>query len=186
MRIKLTDRQLTDIIKNMVILIDTQEKKINHITDWFDKNKIKYERRKLDFADYSCYIIIDGVKYYFDRDIVIERKKDIDEICGNLKGEAPRIKKEFSHINKYDIRCHFIVEDYIYDKHLRDGKYRSQYDPKTLYARLKALEAEYNFFIRPIKPDYAGSEIYNTLKYYVMYKLKKEGFLYENSERDNS
>lgn len=186
MRIKLTDRQLTDIIKNMVVLVDTREQKNEHIISWLDKKKIKWERRKLDYGDYSCYILIDGVKYYFDRDICVERKNGIDEICGNLKDNAARIKAELAHINKYNIRCHFIVEDYIYDKHLRDGKYRSQYDPKTLYARLKALEAEYNFFIRPIKPDYTGSEIYNTLKYYVMYKLKKEGFLYENSEGDNS
>lgn len=177
MRIKLTDKQLADTIKRMVVLVDTREQKNEHITSWMDKSKIKWERRKLDYGDYSCYIVIDGTKYYFDRDICIERKNGIDEICGNLKDNAVRIKTELSHINKYNIRCHFIVEDHIYDKHLREGNYRSQYEPKTLYARLKALEAEYGFFVRPVKTEYSGSEIYNTLKYYVLYRLKKEGFM---------
>ena len=117
--------------------------------------------------------------YFFD-DIVIERKANIDEIAGNLKDDAARLKKELAHLNKYNTRFYIFIEDSLYHKHIRNGKYRSQYDPKTLYNRIKkGIEAEYNTIIVPTDAKYIGSEIYNTLASYVYYKFKHEGWIEE-------
>ena len=48
------------------------------------------------------------------------------------------------------------------------------YDSKTLYARFKGLEAEFNTVIVPISKEYMASEIYNTLYYHVRAILKRE------------
>lgn len=180
---RFNDREIKTLMNNLVILMDTREKK-NHIEDWLKKKKIKTKSRKVDYGDYSCYIEhnkeTDGIIFkdlYFDRDIAIERKKDLDELAGNLKDGASRLKSELAHLNKYGIRYYVFVEDTLFDKHIREGKYRSKYEPKTFYARLKGLESQYNTVIRPVGKEYIASEIYHTLYYYARNKLKHEGVL---------
>ena len=112
---------------------------------------------------------------YFDKDIVIEKKAGIDELAGNFsKQDTPRLKSEFAHLKKNNTRVFLFIENQLFDKHIRNGKYRSQYDPKTLYARLKGLEAEYDTVIRPVSDEYMASEIYSTLYYFVRNKLIRE------------
>lgn len=178
---KFTDKEIKTLLSNLVIILDTREKK-NHIEEWFKNKKIKTKSKKLDYGDYSCFIECNKETediifkdLYFDRDIAIERKKDLDELAGNLKDGASRLKSELAHMNKYGIRYYIYVEDGLYDKHLREGKYRSKYEPKTFYARLKGLEAQYNTVIRPINKEFIASEIYHTLYYYVRNLLKHEG-----------
>lgn len=47
-RLKYSEEEQKSLMKSMVILIDTREKKNQHITDYFDKHKIPYEVRALD------------------------------------------------------------------------------------------------------------------------------------------
>lgn len=183
MRYKYNDKQIKILLDNLVIVSDTREQK-NHIQEWLKSKKIKCVSKKLDYADYSVYIEynkntedIISKDIWFDRDICIERKKDIDELCGNLKEGATRLKSELAHLNMYGIKYYIFIEDALYDRHLRNGKYRSQYEPKTLYARLKGLEVQYNTIIRPVDKEFIAGEIYNTLKYFVRNKLKHEGFM---------
>lgn len=76
--------------------------------------------------------------------------------------------------NKYNIKYFMFVEDNLFHKHLRNGSYRSLYDSKTLYARLKGIESEFNTIIVPVDKEFIASEIYNTLYYQVRHILKRE------------
>lgn len=182
-RYKFTDKELKQALNNLTILVDTREQKNEHILDAFNKLKVNYKVQKLDFGDYSCFIPKGSFEgqardIYFTNDIAIERKASIDELAGNLKDDATRIRTELAHINKYNIKCYLFVEDYLFDKHIREGNYRSQYTPKTLYKRLKKqIEARYSTLIRPVHKDYIGSEIYNTLESYVYEKFRHEGWI---------
>lgn len=71
----------------MIIECDTRQQKQEHITSYFDKQKIKYIRNKLYAGDYKT---TDSTK------VIIDTKKDLMEICGNLarKTEHERIKRE--------------------------------------------------------------------------------------------
>jgi len=98
MRYKFTDKELKQIQDSIVITVDTREQTNDHITKWFDKSKIEHKKVKNDFGDYSCYIpkneslgIIRDI--YLDRCISIERKANIDELCGNLKDNASSLKR---------------------------------------------------------------------------------------------
>ena len=71
-----------------------------------------------------------------------------------------------------------------FDENIRKGNYRSEYQPKSLYARLKTIEARYNTVIRPIDKQFMGSEIYNTFYYYVREVLKNKGFIEEVAENE--
>ena len=56
-KFKYTESELKKLLDNMVILIDTREKKNDHITNYFDKHDIKYENKALTCGDYSFYLI---------------------------------------------------------------------------------------------------------------------------------
>lgn len=143
---------------------------------------------------------------YFTDNLVIERKFCIDELAMNLKDNKTnlnelkkeviellgedylkkvlktdynRLKQEFTSLNKYDIEFYIFIEDKNFDENIRKGIYRSQYDPATLYIRLKALEREFGTIIRPTSKEFMGSEIYNTLKYGVRNVLKNKGYIDE-------
>ncbi|MDK0675292.1 ERCC4-type nuclease, partial [Clostridium perfringens] len=80
-------------------------------------------------------------------------------------------------LNRYRIKFFIFLEDKDFDKNIREGNYRNQYKPASLYARLKALESEFNTVIRPVDKSLMGSEIYNTLRYCVRDILKNKGFM---------
>lgn len=174
MRYKYTDKEMKKILDSIVVIVDNREKNNKHILDFFDKKKIPYRIIKNDYGDYTAMIPGGTIEQftsdiYFDRDIAIERKANIDEIAGNLKEDAARLKKELAHLNKYNIRYFFFVEDVDYHENLRNGNFRSKYDPYTLMQRIKkGIEAEYETVIVPIDKKYMGSEIYNTLQAYVL------------------
>lgn len=151
---------------------------------------------------------------YFTNDIVIERKSCIDEIAMNfkdkktninevnkeiiellgrpylekvLKSDYNRFKQELTSINKYGIEFFIFIEDVNYDRNIRVPEgFRSQYKPRTLYARIKGLEREFRTIIRPISKECMGSEIYNTLKYGVRNILIHKGFILEENEESES
>lgn len=183
MRTYFDDKQLKEIKKNLTILIDTREKENRHIIDFFEKKKINYIIKKLDYGDYSCMIpsgTIEGQTsdIYFDRDFIIERKNSIDELAGNFKDDGIRIKSEFANIRGLNIKAYLYVEDPNYFSNLRLGNYRSGYNPASLYARIKkSLEIRYNIPIIPVSKEVIGSEIYNTFEAFVYEKFKNDGFL---------
>lgn len=185
MRYRYTDKEMKKILDNIVVIVDSREQNNQHIIEFFNKKNIPYKTIKNDFGDYTAMLpagTLTGFTsdIYFDRDIAIERKNSIDEIAGNLKEDAARIKKELAHMNKYDIKYFFFVEDKNFHENLRNGNFRSQYDPFTLMQRIKkGIEAEYNTVIVPIDKKFIGSEIYYTLQAYVYNLFKHKGFILE-------
>lgn len=183
MRYKFTDKELNKIIKNMAVIVDTREQNNNHIIDFFEEKKIKYIVKKLDFGDYSCMLSAGSFEgqqrdIYFDRSIVIERKAHIDELAGNLRDDGARIKAELAHLNKYNVKYNFYIEDPNYFENIRLGNYRSQYEPKTLYRRIKkGIEARYNTKIIPVSKAVIGGEIYETLQAFIYETFKNKNLM---------
>lgn len=67
-----------------MILIDSREKKFDHIRNYFESHGVAYEVKKLDEGDYQN---------TDNPSIVIDRKANLQEICGNLsKGEENIIR----------------------------------------------------------------------------------------------
>lgn len=164
-------QDIKEMVNNIIVLVDTREQKNDHILEYFDKFNIKYKLQKLDYGDYSFMIAKNKVvnyDIYFDNIFVIERKNSIDELAGNFGKDRSRIKSEFSHLKMLDIKSYIFVEDNLFDKHIREGTYRSKFSPQSLYSSLKAFENKYNTMIRPISKQYIGSEIYNSFKYYLL------------------
>ncbi len=186
MEFKFKDKELKKILDNLTIIIDSREQANQHIIDFFNKKKHPYVIEKLDFGDYSCKLPKGSFEgqdrdIYFTRDFVIERKANIDELCGNLKEDSARLKKELAHLNKYNIKYLIYIEDLYFEEHLRNGEFRSQYDPKTLMNRLyKGVECEYDTVIVPVDKRIMGSKIYNKFQSWVYALMKHKGFILES------
>lgn len=74
---------------NKILEFDTRDKKDNYVTDYMDSHGIKYIRTKLYSGD---------VKLLNSTKVIIDLKKDLLEICGNLTrvSEHERVKREIA------------------------------------------------------------------------------------------
>lgn len=81
-------------MKDILILADTRQQKDKHIIDYFDKNNIQWIRTGLPSADYMK--VIYNNRFIKDYSTLIDTKKDVEEIAGNLckTTEHDRIKRE--------------------------------------------------------------------------------------------
>ena len=69
---------------NFLILTDTRQKSENHIIKEFDKQGILHIRTGLPSADYMVVRYDNEKGFYLDYSILIDTKKDIEEIASNL------------------------------------------------------------------------------------------------------
>jgi hypothetical protein len=81
-------------LKDYIILTDTRQQKENYIIKEFDKQGILHIRTGLPSADYMALRYNNG--FYLDYTTLIDTKKDLEEISGNLCNTQnhERIKKE--------------------------------------------------------------------------------------------
>lgn len=117
-----------------------------------------------------------NIKYY-----VFLEEPEMNETLRGLNAGEKKHLKEFMKILESKKVC---LKPEGFDFNIRKGNYRSEYQPKSLYARLKTIEARYNTVIRPIDKQFMGSEIYNTFYYYVREVLKNKGFIEEVVENE--
>lgn len=81
---------------DFIILTDTRQQKEKHIVKVFDEQNILHIQTKLDSADYMAIRYSEEKFFYKDYSILIDTKKDLLELCGNLchSAEHQRILKE--------------------------------------------------------------------------------------------
>ena len=84
------------------LLIDTREKKNQHVLDYFETVGIKYEIAKLDFGDYMD---------TYRPGIVIDRKQNIAELAKNVVGkDRDRFVRELERAKAADCKMVILVE----------------------------------------------------------------------------
>jgi len=181
-RYNYTDKEMDLLLDGLVVLIDTREQENDNITNYFDKQKIKYKSKKLDFADYSFMIQKNeklGVlrDIYFDKKIVIEKKNGLMELIGNLcEDSGSRLESEF--IRSQGSKFYLMIENATYEDVVM-GNYeiyrqnKSKYQAKALVSRIKTFEARYGIDFNYINAKVSGNFIYHTFKYWLRSELKK-------------
>lgn len=167
------DSEIEEILKSIVILIDTREKENSHIKDYFDKKGIEYKVKKLDYGDYSFYVPRNealGItrELYFNDIVCIERKGSLEELSGNFTKDRARIEEELS---KKRGRLYLMIEGATYEDILRHN-YKTKYIPLSFIATLKTFEARYDINTSFISKVGAGNYIYYTFFYYLREYLK--------------
>ena len=164
-----TDKEITDTLKHLQIICDTREQD-RHVSEWLAKNNIHTITRKLDTGDYSCQL----GDQTFEREIVVERKRNLDEICGNFTVERERFEREFLRAKAYGTKVVLIIENASWTD-IFLGNYRSKTNPKSLFGSLLSWMVRYNITVTFCKPEETARIIYGIFYYYA-----KEELLYGN------
>ena len=83
-------------MNKFVISTDSRQQKEKHIIKEFDKQGVLHIQTKLDSADYMALRYDESKGFYKDYSILIDTKKDLLEVCGNLAhtGEHNRVINE--------------------------------------------------------------------------------------------
>lgn len=161
-----TDSELKEELKNLEIIHDTREQSNNHILTFLDKHKVAHLERKLDVGDYSCQL--NG--YTFEKSFVVERKHNLDEICGNLTVDRDRFEREFLRAKAYKTKVFLVVENSSWqDVFLQN--YRSKMSSKALLASLFAWQTRFNVTIIFCSESNSPEIIYGLLYYSVREEL---------------
>ena len=173
---KYTEKEIKEIISSIVILIDTAEKKFEHIVLGLKSLNIPYELKKLNYGDYSFYIprnerlgILDDV--YFDDECVIERKNGLDELSGNMAQNRERFENEFKRANREAKSFTLMVEDASYEGILTQ-QYRTMLKPAGFFSSLITFEQRYNVRTVFVSKQYAFKFMYAHFYYYLRERLK--------------
>lgn len=171
---KFSDADVKKLIKQIVVLVDTREKKNSHITDYFIKHGIAYEPTTLSYGDYSFMLpaAAAGENIYFHQDIVVERKGSLEELSGNLAQERERFEREFLKAGNDGAKLYLMIEDVGGYTSIISHKYNTQLAPAAYMASLKAWEARFNCNVQFIDKQYSGYYIMSTFQYYAREMLK--------------
>ena len=149
----MTPKEMENILNTMFLLVDTREQPTEQYYKRLDSVGIPYRRQKLDFGDYSCgYCGRDGFEVLLDKEIVIERKMNLDEICGNFTKGRDRFSREFEKASKSGAKVHLIVENGNYEK-IIGGKYRSKLNSNSLLSSVMAFSDRYDISVHFCKPE---------------------------------
>ena len=153
-----------------MILVDSREKKANHITEAFEKNGVAYKIKALDYGDYS-FMLPKKEELSIPRDMlftskcVIERKANLEEISGNLTSGRDRFEKELCLAPKTKV---LLIENANYSD-VAMGNYQTQYNKKSFLGSLHSFWFKYDIPIM-FMPDNKYSALF--IKKYFEYYLK--------------
>ena len=110
-----------------MIICDTREKKNRHIIQYFEQREIPYKVAKLDTGDYMN---SDSNR------ITIDRKQNLDELCGNLfSPDRSRFWREVRRAKDEGIKMIVLIEQGGKIKTLKDvPKWRGKYTKVSGYS----------------------------------------------------
>lgn len=160
-------------MKSLVVYIDTREKKNEHIINWFDKNKIKYQKKSLSNGDYSFYLPKNeklGIdrNISFEDEIMIERKAGLNELSGNLTGGRARFKEELA---TFSGKKYLMIENANYSD-IYTGNYKTKFNRKSYLASMHIFNHFYNLQIMFMPdPTYSAAYIYGMFFYYLNLRI---------------
>lgn len=146
----------------MHIIVDTREQKYNHVTDHFDREGIKWVRSKLICGDYQNPL---------NPMVVVDRKKDLHEVAGNVTKDHERFVRELELAKDLGYRLIVLVEEpniatlanvcSWYNFRRRTNP--KAIDGKRLYKIMKTMSDKYGFEWMFCKKEDCGKRIVELL-----------------------
>ena len=192
------------------VIVDTREKQVNHILNKFDEGLEEkpshhdmFRGKKSTFTDsIGHYKQEKGLKtgdftiavqlpnqcvINFQDKIVIERKKDLNELCCNLFDKKDsegftRFERELKRAKEQGIKVILLVEvEDMHSKILSSKYFRfdkaSKVSPKAFNSILRSLQARYNISIEYCNKKDSARLIHDILYYHAREYLKNVSLL---------
>ena len=155
-----TEKELKEKLDGLALISDSRENVNGHIIKYFESKNVPIISRKLDVGDYSCQI----GDITFERSFVVERKANLDEICGNLTSDRNRFEREFLRAKAFGVKVFLVIENATWsDVYLQN--YRSKLSAKSLLASLLSWQTRFNVTILFCEPQNTAKLIHGILYY---------------------
>lgn len=169
-----TDSEQKQLLDSLTVLIDTREQANRHITDYLTSKNIEYKEKALSYGDYSFYLPADpglGIAkdVYFDKQLVIERKANLEELSCCFTKDRSRFENEL--IRSNGSRFVLLVEHGTYSD-IVNSEYTTQYNAKSFVATLFSFIHRYNMQVAFIPGRLSGNYIYHACYYFLREWLK--------------
>lgn len=169
------DAEIERALRSMVILVDTREKRWEHIGAALEGLGCPFERQTLDFGDYSFrYTHPDETERDCRGRIVVERKASLDEICGNFTYGRERFAREFERAKESGAEVHLLIEGADWEK-VEAHAYLSRLHPAALEGNLFSWAERYGLRIWFCRAPFAGKLVYQIFRYHLRETLRREG-----------
>lgn len=173
-----TQTEIKKLLHSAVILCDSREQKNSHILKALDALNVPHINRKLDCGDYSVMLPARpdaGITrdIYFDNEIIIERKADLDELSGNFTVSRERFKDEM--IRAGAARKYMIVEQGGGYSAILNHQYQSKLSERAFFASLLSFQARYGLNVIFSNKDESAEIIWSLLYYHIRSWLQGEG-----------
>lgn len=159
------------------MVVDSREKNWLHIADAWKENNIDYyiKDKGLKTGDYTIAVKTpNGEVVNFEDKVVVERKANITELCGNLtdnrdKTNRNRFIRELERAKERGIKLIIVIEDEKAFNKARKGFYRedrpTKLNKKSFMGMLFTYKARYNVEIVWMDKLDIWEYIYNLLHY---------------------
>ena len=192
------------------VIVDTREKQVNHILNKFDEGLEEKPSHHDMYRGFKS-TFTDPIQYYkqgkglktgdftlavqlpnqcvinFQDKIIIERKKDLNELCCNLFDKKDpegltRFERELKRAKEQGIKVILLVETedmhskILSSKHFRYDK-ASKVSPKSFNSILRSLQARYDISIEYCNKKDSARLIHDILYYHAREYLKKVSLL---------
>lgn len=155
-----TEGELKAELKKLTVICDTREQD-RHCEEYFKGQGIPQITRKLDTGDYSAQL----GDMTLERTVAIERKRNLDELCGNMTADRDRFEREFLRAKAYGLRIYLIVENASWTD-IFLGNYRSKLSSKSLMGSILSWLARFDVTLVFCRPEETPKLIYGILYYY--------------------
>ena len=160
-------------LDHLTILVDTREQDTPQARKRLEGMELPYERRKLDFGDYSAKCAMpDGNEVDFSDQFAIERKMSLDELCGCYCQSRERFTREFERARCKGAKIYLLIENATWEN-IYAGKYRSKMSSPALTASVLAWLARYNCQVIFCKAETSGKLIRDILYREVKERLEQ-------------
>lgn len=174
--------ETSNLRKDIVIIVDNQEKRWEHIENKFIQYGFSCVFEHLKTGDYSFYYQGDD---YSDR-FSIERKNSIEELIGSmLSNRFEREIRRAKLIDYYDCRNRKtkVNDDFYFEimtergtlKDILEGNHNIKVNSQRMYEMIQSRKTEYNLIFNFIEDkNFSADWILSTIKYYIKNKIRNE------------
>lgn len=155
-----SDDELKTILSQCKMVVDTREQKNSHIYSYLEGKGVEVISRKLNVGDYAMQL----GEVSFENDFVVERKANLDEICGNLTADRDRFEREFTRAKANGTKVYLVIENATWGD-IYNHNYSSKMTPKALIASLLSWQVRFNVTVMLVSNIHSAELIYGTLLY---------------------
>lgn len=161
--------EVEEALQTLTILVDSREHPGARAAKRYAAFGCPYRREKLDFGDYSAVVTLrDGHVFDMRQFVAIERKMDLDEVCGCYTHGRARFAREFERAALVGAKLYLLIENASWES-VANGRYRSRMAPQALMASLLAWLARYDCQVIMCNSSTTGKMIRN-----ILYREAKE------------